>query len=171
MWTHTKQALASLALGLALFVCVWVSRVFFTGQVLAPLIPLTGLVAIACIAILGGALPTLPLGFGYGLMRHDRVLAGALVVALLACAIELATSAAAVSWWLFKTWWVLPVECLTVLVVFVIAALAGSRSLPRVVRPLRTRVGAGLFVLMTVGALCWPWLYSCIHLNVCRLVP
>jgi len=166
-----KQVLASLALGLALFVCVWVSRVFFAGQVLGPLIPLTGLVGIACIAILGGALPTLPLGFGYGLMRHDNVLAGALVVVVLACAFELATSAAAISWWKFKTWWVLPLECLTVLVVFLIAALAGSRSLQGVVPSVRFRLGAGLFVLITVAALCWPWLYSCIHLNVCRLVP
>jgi len=171
MWMRVKQLLASLALGLALFVCVWVSRVFFAGQVVGPLIPLTGLVAIACITIIAGAAPTLPLGFGYGLMRQHNVLAGAVVIVALACVFELATSSAAIPWWNFKTWWVLPLECLAVLVVFVVAALAGSRSLQGVAPLVRFRLGAGIFVLITVGALCWPWLYSCIRLNVCRLVP
>ncbi len=171
MWTRAKRVLASLALGLALFVCVWVSRVFFAGQIVGPLIPLTGLIAIASITIIAGAVPTLPLGFGYGLMRHHSMLGGAIVVVVLACIFELATSSAAVSWWKFKTWWVLPLECLTVLIVFLLAALAGSRSLQGVVPVVRFRIGAGLIVLITVGALCWPWLYSCIHLNVCRLVP
>ena len=166
-----KQVLAGLALGLALFVCVWVSRVFFAGQVLGSIMPLTGSIAVACLAIVGGALPTLPLGFGYGLMHHGKVLTGAIVVALLACMLELVTSSASVSWWRFKTWWVLPIECVTVLVVFAVAALIGSRSLQNILPLVRFRLGVGIFVLITVGALCWPWLYSCIRLNVCRLVP
>jgi hypothetical protein len=171
MWLLAKQALAGLAFGFALFVCVWVSRVFFAGNVLGPLVPLTGLAAIACITIVGGALPALPLGFGYGLMPRRNVLVGAIVVAVLACLFELATSSASVSWWNFKTWWVLPLECLTVLVVFVVAALVGSRSLQRVLPRIRVRLGVGIFVLIVLAALTWPWLYSCIRFNVCRLVP
>src|SRR5271155_1777539 len=170
MWLLAKQALAVLAFGFALFVCVWVSRVFFAGNVLGPLLPLTGLAAIACIAIVG-ALPALPLGFGYGLMPRRNVLVGAIVVAVLACVFELATSSASVSWWNFKTWWVLPLECLTVLVAFVVAALAGSRSLQGVRPKVRVCVGAGIFALIVVGALIWPWLFSCLFLNDCRLVP
>jgi len=167
----TKQALAGLAFGFVLFVCVWVSRVFFAGNVLGPLLPLTGLPAIACIAIVGGVLPALPLGFGYGLMPRRNVLVGAIVVAVLACLFELATSSASVSWWNFKTWWVLPLECLTVLVVFVVTALLGSRSLRGVPPRIRVRLGVGIFVLIVLAALTWPWLYSCIRFNVCRLVP
>jgi hypothetical protein len=166
-----KRVLTSLALALALFICIWVSRVFFTGQILGPLMPMTTLREIAWRAMIGGAIPALPLGFGYGLMRHRNVLVGATVVALLACAIELVTSSASVPWWKFKTWWVLPLECISVAVLFVAAALVGSRSLRRVAPHVRSRLGAALFVLLTVGALTWPWLYSCIHDNVCKLVP
>lgn len=170
-WKRVKRALGSLALGFALFICVWVSRVFFVGQMVSLLIPLRGLAGIAWIAILGGALPSFVLGFAYGLLRQRNVLAGALVVAALACALELGVSSAAVPWWNFITWWVLPIECITVLVVFVSLALVGSRSLQRLRTPVRFRLGVGLFVLLTLGALTWPWLYSCIRLNVCKLVP
>jgi hypothetical protein len=171
MWIRAKQVLSTLAFGLALFIFVWVSRVFFARNVLGPMIPLTGPAKVACIAILQGAIPALPLGFGYGLMPRRNLLAGAIALAVLACAFELATSSASIAWWKFKTWWVLPLECLTVLVVFVVAALVGSQSL-RGVRPrVRVWLGAGLFALIVVGALIWPWLYSCLFLNHCRLVP
>lgn len=171
VWGPVKQGLASLALGLALFICIWVSRVFFAGQVLGPVIPMTGLGAIAVLAVIGGGLPALFLGFGYGLMRQRQLLIGAVMVAVLGCVIELGTSSAALPWWKFITWWVLPVECITVLVVFVAAALAGAQSLPRLVPPTRSRLGAAVFVVMTLGAVTWPWLYSCIRNNVCSLVP
>jgi hypothetical protein len=171
MWIRAKQVLASLAFGLALFICVWVSRVFFASNVLGPLIPLTGPAKVACIAIFQGAIPALLLGFGYGLMPRRNVLAGAIAVAVFACAFEFATSSASVAWWNFKTWWVLPLECLTVLIVFVVAALAGSRSLRAGQARVRVCLGAGLFALTVVGALIWPWLYSCLFLNDCRLVP
>jgi hypothetical protein len=170
-WGPVKQVLASLALGLALFICIWVSRVFFAGQVLGPVIPMSGLGAIAVLAIIGGALPALALGFGYGLMRPRQLLTGAVIVAVLGCVVELATSSAAVPWWTFITWWVLPIECIAVVVVFVGAALAGARSLPRLLPPTRPRLGAAVFVVMTLGAVTWPWLYSCIYSNVCSLVP
>ena len=171
IWIRAKQVLASLAFGLALFICVWVSRVFFVRNVLGPLIPLTGPAKVACIAICQGAIPALPLGFGYGLMPRRNLFAGAVAVALLACAFELATSSVSFAWWNFKTWWVLPLECLTVLVAFVVAALAGSRSLQGVRPKVRVCVGAGIFALIVVGALIWPWLFSCLFLNDCRLVP
>ena len=170
-WVRVRRVLTGLILGLALFTCVWVSRVFFTGQILGSLIPMSTLREIAWRAMVGGAIPALPLGFGYGLMRHRNVLLGSVLVALLACMIELATSSASVSWWNFKTWWVLPLECITVLVLFVGAALVGSQSLRRVPQHVRSRLGAALFILLTVGALIWPWLYSCMHDNVCKLVP
>jgi len=163
--------LASLAFALALFVCVWVSRVFFTAEVVVPFIQLTGLAKIACIAISEGAIPALPLGFGYGLMARRNVLVGAIVVAVLACIFELAISAASVAWWNFKTWWVVPLECVTVLVVFVLAAQLGSRSLRGLLPRARVGLGAGIFVLTVVGALTWPWLHNCLFLNDCRLVP
>jgi hypothetical protein len=171
IWIRPKQVLASLAFGLALFICVWVSRVFFARNVLGPLIPLTGSAKVACIAICQGAIPALPLGFGYGLMPRRNLLAGAVAVAVLGCALELATSSVSIAWWNFKTWWVLPLECLTVLVVFVVAAMAGSRSLQGVRPKARFCFGAGIFALIVVGALIWPWLFSCLFLNDCRLVP
>jgi hypothetical protein len=171
IWVGVRRVAASLALGLVLFIDIWVCRVFFAGPILGPLMPLSVLWAIAWIAIIAGAIPALPLGFGYGLMQHRNVLVGAVVVALIGCLLELATSAARVSWWKFITWWVLPLECITVLAVFVIAALVGSRSLRRVLPPVRSRLGVGIFVLFTALALSWPWLYSCIALNVCKLVP
>ncbi len=171
MWLQAKQALASLAFAFALFVCVWVSRVFFAGNVIGPLLPLTGLAAIACITIVGGALPALLLGFAYGLMPRRNALVGAIAVAVLACVFELATSSASIAWWKFKTWWVLPLECVTVLLVFVVTALVGSRPLQRVLPRIRNRLGLAIFALVVVCALAWPWLYSCLRFNVCRLVP
>jgi hypothetical protein len=171
VWGPVKQVLTSVVLGLALFVCIWVSRVFFVGQVLGPVIPMTGLGAIAVLAVIGGALPALPLGFGYGLMRHRPLLVGAVAIALLGCGVDLAMMSAVLPWWTFITWWVLPIECITVLLVFVAAAFGGARSLPRLVPPTRSRLGAAVFVVMTLGAVTFPWLYSCIRNSVCSLVP
>jgi hypothetical protein len=171
MWSRVKRTLGTLALGLALFICVWVSRIFLAGPIVGSFMPLAGKAAIAWIAVVGGAVPALPLGLTYGLMRGRGVLSGAGVVAVLACALELATSSVAVPWWTFVTWWVLPLECVTVLAFFVIAALVGSRLMPGVRPVVRSRVGACTFVMLTVGALTGPWLYSCLRLNVCSLVP
>ena len=156
MLPRMMQALASLALALALFVCIWVSRVFLAGTVVGSVMPLVGVAAVAWIAVVGGLLPALPLGFAYGLMGNRNVLAGAIVVAVLACAFELAAASAAVPWWTFVTWWVLPLECVTVLLVFVFAAWAGSQSLQRVLPAVRFRIGVAMFVLLTVGAVTWP---------------
>jgi hypothetical protein len=158
MLSRVKQTLASFALALALFVCVWVSRVFLAGEIVGSFMPLAGFAAVAWIAVVGALLPALPLGFAYGLMRTHTVLAGAIVVAVLACAFELAAASVAVPWWRFVTWWVLPLECATVLLFFVFVAWASSQSLQRVLPSLRFRVGVSMFVLLTVGAVTWPWL-------------
>ena len=165
-----KQTLARLALALALFACIWVSRVFLAGEIVGSVMPLAGFAAVAWIAVVAGLLPALPLGFAYGFMRtRNNVLAGAVVVAVLACVFELAAASVAVPWWRFVTWWVLPLECVTVLLVFVFAAWAGAQSLQLVPPMVRFRVGVAMFVLFTVGLVTWPWLYSCIRFNVCSI--
>jgi hypothetical protein len=170
MLLRVKQTLASLALALALFTCIWVSRVFLAGEVVGSFMPLAGRTAIASIAVVGGLLPALPLGLAYGFLRTRNVLAGAIVVAVLACVFELAAASVAVPWWTFVTWWVLPLECFTVLLFFVLTARAGSQLLQRVPPVVRFRVGVSMFVLLTVGAVTWPWLYGCIRFNVCSIV-
>jgi hypothetical protein len=169
MLPRVKQTLARLALALALFACIWVSRVFLAGEVVGSVMPLAGVAAVAWIAVVGGLIPALPLGFAYGFMSTRNVLAGAIVVAVLACVFELAAASVAVPWWKFVTWWVLPLECVTVLLVFLFAAWAGSQSLPRVLPVVRFRVGLAMFVLLTVGVVTWPWLYGCIRFNVCSI--
>ena len=165
-----KQTLASLTLALALFSCVWVSRVFLAGELVGSFMALAGRTAIALIAVVGGLLPAVPLGLAYGFLRTRNVLVGALVVAALACVFELALASVAVPWWTFATWWVLPLECLTVLPFFALAALAGSQIAQRVLPTARVGVGVGMFVLLTVGAIVWPWLYGCLRFDVCSIV-
>ena len=144
---------------MALFACIWVSRVFLAGEVVGSVMPLTGFAAVAWIAVVGGLLPALPLGLAYGFMStRNSVLAGAIVVAVLACVFELAVASVAVPWWRFVTWWVLPLECAAVLLVFVLAAWAGAQSLQLVSPVVRFRIGVAMFVLFTVGAVAWPWL-------------
>jgi hypothetical protein len=167
---RVKRALASLALALALFICVWVSRIFLAGEIVGWFMPLAGRAAIAWIAVVGGLLPALPLGLAYGFLRTRKVLAGAIVVAVLACIFELAVSSVAVPWWLFVTWWVLPLECLAVLLFFVLAALAGSRWSQRAFPAVRVRLGVATFVLLAAGAVAGPWLYGCLRFNVCSMV-
>jgi hypothetical protein len=169
MLPRVKQTLAALALGLALFACIWVTRVFLAGEIVGLVMPLAGFAAVASIAVVAGLLPALPLGFAYGFMRTSNGFAGAIVVALLACVFELAAASVAVPWWKFVTWWVLPLECMAVLLVFAFAAWAGSHSLQRVLSVTRFRVGVAMFVLLTVGMVTWPWLYGCIRLNVCSI--
>jgi hypothetical protein len=154
MWVRAKQALGSLAMALALFICLRVSRVFLAGDIVGAFMPLTGRAAIVWVALVAGALPSLPLGLAYGLLRARNVLAGAMAVAVLACAFELTTSSV-VSWWRFVTWWVLPLECVTALLVFATAALFGSRLPQPMVPVARFRLGVGVFLLITVSAIAW----------------
>jgi hypothetical protein len=157
---RVKRALTSLALALALFICVWVSRVFLAAEVVGLFMPLAGRAAIAAIAVSGGLLAAVPLGLAYGFLRTRKVLGGAIVVAVLACVLELAVASVAVPWWLFITWWVLPLECVTVLIFFVVTALAGWRGSQRLFPAVHVRIGIAIFVLLTAGAAAWAWLHG-----------
>src|SRR5450432_98619 len=101
---------------LALFACVWVTRVFVSAEIVAGILQMTGLRAIALVAVLGGLLPALPLGLGYGLLWPAPVHGRALAFASLT-----------VPWWSFFTWWVLPLEGVTLLVIFPLVAWIGAR--------------------------------------------
>jgi hypothetical protein len=115
-------------LALALFGCVWASRVFLAPQVVELLMPEMGVLAVVLIAILGGLVPALPLGIAYGLLAARPVARKALGIAVGAGVIELALASVAVPWWSFFTWWVLPLECLTLVIFFPAAAWAAARS-------------------------------------------
>lgn len=112
---------------LALFACMWASRVFLAPWIVELLITETTVLGVVLIALLGGLIPALPLGFAYGLLAAPPVTWKALRIALGACAIELALASLAVPWWAFFTWWVLPLECLTLVVFFPAAAWAAAR--------------------------------------------
>jgi hypothetical protein len=112
---------------LALFACVWLTRVFVAADLVAQWHSLAGLRAIAAIAIVGGLLPAVVLGVVYGAFNGAPVVRSALAVAAAACVLELGFASLSVPWWLFITWWVLPVECLVVLIVFPSAAWLGAR--------------------------------------------
>jgi hypothetical protein len=103
------------------------TRVFVAADLVAQWGTLTGLRAIAAIAIVGGLLPAVVLGIAYGAFNGVPVARRALAVALTACVLELGFASLSVPWWLFITWWVLPVECLVVLIVFPSAAWLGAR--------------------------------------------
>ena len=152
------RLLAYLAFTLALFACVWVSRVFVAAPLTALMIPLESLGAIALVAIFGGLLPGVVLGFAFGLVVEHPVVRKALVVAAGASVLELGLASATVDWWAFLTWWVLPLECITVLLSFPAAAWAGSEIATRLPDTARRGWGIALFALVTIGAVAWPWL-------------
>jgi hypothetical protein len=143
---------------LALFACVWVTRVFISAQIVAVALQMTGLLAIALVAVLGGLLPALPLGLGYGLLWPAPVYRRALAIAALAALCELGFASLTVPWWLFFTWWVLPLEGATLLVVFPLAAWVGTRVYPSASLGARRRAGVAIFIAMTLCAIAVPWL-------------
>ena len=122
-----KRLSSYVVLVLALFACMWASRVFVAPWIIELLIAETTLIGVVLIAILGGLIPALPLGFGYGLLAAPPVVGKALRIALGAAVVELALASLSVPWWLFFTWWVLPLECLVLVVFFPAAAWAGAR--------------------------------------------
>jgi hypothetical protein len=152
---------------LSLFVCVWVTRVFLAVDLVALVMPMAGLKAIAAVALVGGLLPSLPLGFGYGLLHRRPVLAASFVVALVASLLELAFASLTVPWWSFLTWWVLPVECAVVLVSFPAAAALGERCARGAHPDFRRRAGIVVFIVITLCAIVWPWLQGCIRMGAC----
>jgi hypothetical protein len=152
---------------LSLFVCVWVTRVFVAVDLVALVMPMTGLNAIAAVAVVGGLLPSLPLGFAYGLLRPRPVLGAAFMVALIASLLELAFASLTVPWWSFLTWWVLPAECAVVLASFPAAAAVGERFTRRARPDFRRRAGVAVFIVVTLCAIVWPWLQGCIRMGAC----
>jgi len=142
---------------LALFACVWVTRVFVSAEIVAGVLHMTGLPAIAMVAALGGLLPALPLGLAYGVMSPEQVYARALLVALFAALCELGFASLTVPWWSFFTWWVLPLECAVLLVVFPVAAWIGAHLFPHASAVSRRRVGVTTFIVLTLVAIALPW--------------
>ena len=122
-----KRLFLYLVLVLALFACMWASRVFLAPWIVELLITETTELGVVLIAILGGLIPALPLGFGYGLLAAPSAVHKAIRIALGASVVELALASLSVPWWLFFTWWVLPLECLTLVVFFPAAAWVAAR--------------------------------------------
>jgi len=121
-----KRALVYGLPALALFICVWATRVFLAVEIVALFMRMSGLLAIAAVAVVGGFLPSILLGIAYGVFGPRPVVYSAFKTALMACVLELAFASLSVPWWSFLTWWVLPTECIVVLVVFPAAAWIGS---------------------------------------------
>jgi hypothetical protein len=122
-----KRLSIYLLLVLALFACMWASRIFLAPWIVEQMITETTVLGVVLIAILGGLIPALLLGIGYGLLAAPPVVRKALRIALGAAVVELALASLSVPWWLFFTWWVLPLECLTLVVFFPAVAWAAWR--------------------------------------------
>ena len=127
MWVGLRRTLIYVLLALALFACVWAARIFLSAQVVELMMPAPSLLRVALASALGGLLPALPFGIAYGLLAAFPVAWKAVRVALGASVLELLFASLAVSWWSFFTWWVLPLECLTLVVFFPAAAWAAAR--------------------------------------------
>jgi hypothetical protein len=155
---------------LALFACVWVSRVFASADVIALVMPLASLLAIALVGVVGGLLPALPLGLAYGLLRERPVVSAALVVASAAAVLELVFASISVPWWAFVSWFVLPLECVTLVVFFPAAAWIGSHLLSSRPPAARRRIGLIIFAALSLCTIVLPWLYSCVQLGACGIV-
>jgi uncharacterized membrane protein YfcA len=84
--------------------------------------------------------------------------------------LELAFASISVPWWSFVSWFVLPLECITLVVFFPAAAWIGSRLLVKKPPDVRRRVGLVMFAVLTLCAIVWPWLYSCLRLGACGIV-
>ena len=109
------------------------------------------LTAIALVAAVSAVLPGVPLGFAYGLIYPRPILGRALMVAIGASVIELAFASYSVNWWEFVSWWVLPLECATLVVCFPAAAWAGSVLARRMDPAASRRAGIALYALLAAG--------------------
>jgi hypothetical protein len=152
------RLLAYIAFAFALFACVWATRVFIAAPLAALVIPLESLGAIALVAVLGGLLPALVLGSAYGLVVARPVVRKAFAVAAGASVLELGLASATVEWWAFLTWWVLPLECVSLLLSFPAAAWISSRLAAPMPQATRRGCGIAIYALATTGAVAWPWL-------------
>ena len=153
-----KRTLVFVVLVMALFACMWVSRIFLALPLISLVMTPSGLQAIAGVAIVGGLLPGLLLGFAYGLISTRPIFWSAFAMAVGACIVELVVATLSVNWWEFVTWWVLPLECVALMVSFPAAAWISSRLAANAQPLLRRRCGIAVFALITLGALALPWL-------------
>jgi hypothetical protein len=152
------RILTYVAFAVGLFACVWVSRVVLATPFVEYFTPIATRSAIALVAIVAGVLPALAVGIAYGAFEGRPILWKAAAVAFGAGVIELALASAAVDWWAFITWFVLPLECLTLLLCFPVVAWAVSGLVARVEPAARRRGGIILFVFILLCAawLAWP---------------
>lgn len=133
---------------LGLFACVWVSRVVLATPIVEYFMPIKSWLAIALVPIVGGALAALLIGICYGAIQDTPVYVKALAVAFGASVIELVLASITVPWWSFRTWWVLPLECVTLMVCFPLIAWAVSCLVAKV-EP-ATRRGGGIILFAVV---------------------
>jgi hypothetical protein len=151
---------------LALFGCIYLARAFVAGRIVALVVTEANLTAIALVAAVSALVPGVPLGIAYGFTRGRPILGKALTVAFGASVIELAFATYSVNWWEFVSWWVLPLECATLVVCFPAAAWAGVAATMHVSEVARRRVGIALFVVLAplaltgLGIVVAPWLLA-----------
>ena len=128
MWAGLRWALVYVVLTLGLFACMYASRVFLAAPIVEWLMPEPSFRRIVVVAVVDGLLPALPLGIAYGLLASGSVAWKAAGIALGASVVELSLAAWQLPWWLLPhTWWVLPLECLTLVIFFPAAAWAAAR--------------------------------------------
>jgi hypothetical protein len=161
-----KRALIWVEFTLALFGCIYLARAFVSGRIVALVVTEANLTAIALVAAVSALVPGLPLGIGYGVTHVRPNLGRAFTVAVSASVIELAFATYSVNWWEFVSWWVLPLECATLVVCFPAAAWAGAAATARISTVARRRVAVALFALLVplaltgLGIIISPWLLA-----------
>ena len=146
-----KRVLVWLEFTLALFGCIYLARAFVSGRIVALVVTEANLTAIALVAAVSALVPGVPLGIAYGVTLPRPILGRALTVAVGASVLELAFATYSVNWWEFVSWWVLPLECATLVVCFPAAAWAGSVVARRMDPAVSRRAGITLFALLALG--------------------
>jgi hypothetical protein len=161
-----KRVLVWLEFTLALFGCIYLARAFVSGRIVALVVTEANLTAIALVAAVSALVPGVPLGIAYGVTLPRPILGRALTVAVGASVLELAFATYSVNWWEFVSWWVLPLECATLVICVPAAAWAGAAAFARISVIARRRVGIALFVLLVplaligLGIIMSPWLLA-----------
>ena len=123
-----KRVLVWLEFTLALFGCIYLARAFVSGRIVALVVTEANLTAIALVAAVSALVPGVPLGIAYGVTLPRPILGRALTVAVGASVLELAFATYSVNWWEFVSWWVLPLECATLVICVPAAAWAGAAA-------------------------------------------
>ena len=152
---------------LALFVCVWSTRVFLAVDIVALFMRMAGLLAIGSVAVVGGLLPSVPLGIAYGLdpsaPRAPRGVHGGIDSLRTGTCVRVAQRALVVVYDLVGVADRMHRHARGVPG----AAWLGSRLFPRLEPATRRRIGIGVFVLFTLCAIAIAWLYGCLQAGTC----